>query len=303
MDSTSFDKGGIEISGYTTYPDDKGERQVKEVPYYLDQCGAWDPALGLFTNATDLLKWVEALLSFPDYPLACSSIATEHVEANDYPNPKELCSYGLGLTQVCRNGLLLHEHTGDLSGFHSMVVDCPELKIRYAMMCNGIPWAGGCGFRDWLRNTLLDHWTGYDSFEWSKTILDKEKEIAHKPSPFIPATGDQKIIGKCVCPDFLTWDIKETDNLSERPECAPDVVWDIKLYADQKAVFASMGDNKFEGCFKVRHWNDGKIQYDTPFQVELMEDYEKLKVSGITGVELGLKEADHPLTFVREQAA
>ncbi|WVQ69583.1 uncharacterized protein L199_007803 [Kwoniella botswanensis] len=276
MDSTSFDKGNIGISGYMTYPDDKGERQVKEVPYYLDNCRAWDPALGLFTTATDLLKWVEALPSFPDYPLACSSIAIEHVEANDYPNLKEICSYGLGLTQADREGSIIHEHTGDSSGFNSMVVDCPELKIRYGMMCNAIPYVGGCGFRDWLRNTLLDHLTGDDSIDWFKTILDKEKEIAHKPSPSIPATGDQKII---------------------------DVVWDNKLYADQKPVLASMGENKFEGCFEVRHWKGGKIEYDTPFQVEMLEDGEKLKVTGITGVGLGLKEADHPMIFVREHAA
>ncbi|WWD08300.1 hypothetical protein V865_006411 [Kwoniella europaea PYCC6329] len=162
---------------------------------------------------------------------------------------------------------------------------------------------GDVGFRDWLRNTSLDHWKGDDSIDWFKPILDKEKEIAHKPSTAIPATGDQKILGKYVCPGFLTWDITEENNLPERPECAPDVVWDNRLYADQKPVFAIMGENKFEGCFEVRHWKDGKIDFDTPFQVEMLEDGEKLKVTGNTDVGLGLKETDHPMTFVREHAA
>jgi CubicO group peptidase (beta-lactamase class C family) len=138
-------------------------------------CVLWEPPAGIWGTATDLGKWMAALLG--DDPVL-ADLLEAHAETRNTPDT----SYGYGMYVTERNDHVLLGHDGRLGGFSSAVYLVPDEGFGVAILVNGDVYPG---------NTAL---AGLDRFlEWQPDVEDWTTD---------PATWDD-YAGSWLDPYFL----------------------------------------------------------------------------------------------------
>jgi CubicO group peptidase (beta-lactamase class C family) len=148
------------------------------------------PAGGVWSNVTDMLKYVAMELANGKLPDGKPYIAQETLLARRLPQASVSrgVTYGMGLNIEDRYGITSVYHGGDNVGYHSQMVWLPEHGTGGVILTNGIPgWYFAYAFRRKMLELLFDGRPEADA--WISTIakaffedLEKKRKLVSVPA-------------------------------------------------------------------------------------------------------------------------
>ena len=191
------DKSNV-IDGHAPYED-------KLLPVGLSFGEIANAAGGVYSNVTDMSKWITAMINGGKYgdnldkrlfsPAVAKELWTPQTLINN-GNPASFSSYGLGWFLSSVNGNFQATHTGGLSGIVTQVTILPELKLGIIVLTNQ---QSGAAFNS-ITNSIKDGYLGIKGMNRIKTYNDNRlrnekeaKEIVDKTWADIAAS--QKAAG------------------------------------------------------------------------------------------------------------
>ncbi|TDG37985.1 serine hydrolase [Pedobacter changchengzhani] len=151
------DKSNI-IDGHAPY-------EGKLLPVGLSFSEVANAAAGIYSNVTDMSKWVIAMLNNGAYgdnlskKLFSNSVHKELWTPQTIirnGNPESFTSYGLGWNLSSVNGMFQASHTGGLSGIVTQVIMIPEINLGIIVLTNQ---QSGAAFNA-ISNTIKDGYFG-----------------------------------------------------------------------------------------------------------------------------------------------
>lgn len=178
------DKSNV-IDGHAPYED-------KLLPVGLSFGEIANAAGGVYSNVTDMSKWITAMINGGKYgdnldkKLFSAAVAKELWTPQtliNNGNPASFSSYGLGWFLSSVNGTFQATHTGGLSGIVTQVTILPELKLGIIVLTNQ---QSGAAFNS-ITNSIKDGYLGIKGMNRIKTYNDNRlrnekeaKEIVDK---------------------------------------------------------------------------------------------------------------------------
>ncbi len=154
------------------------------------EIGIAEPAGGMYSNITDMMKWLSMHLNDGKYqqtqlisPESHLKMWSPHTQLAFNPNPKppykvHFSSYGLGWSIFDLNGYILIGHTGGLPGMLSQVILVPELKLGVIVMTNTTE--GGAYAHASVIRTIVDNHLGLKNFQWTEKLFKRYQENQQK---------------------------------------------------------------------------------------------------------------------------
>lgn len=153
----------------------EGDKLV-ELPHYNQKDGGIGAAGGIYSNATDMAKWVQMhlnagalsdgskLISEESHHMLWSAQTNTYFNATPPPPYKtHFKTYGLGFNLFDQNGYTIVQHSGGMPGMLSMVSMIPELNSAVIVLTNTAP--GGYSFVS-LTNQIKDELIGVKGNDW-----------------------------------------------------------------------------------------------------------------------------------------
>ncbi|WVQ94988.1 hypothetical protein IAU59_002080 [Kwoniella sp. CBS 9459] len=311
MAHTSFEPDEkLSMGHFEVIGADGKEKEQMDLEYTFDKCPGIAAAGGVLTAGRDLLKWLRAIPTFPLYKTASSPAVSDGVS---YPmHPPTEASYGLSMTQASYYYLNTIEHTGDTNTHSSLIVICPELKVKFGVMFNAGDHENGTAFTSWVRATLLDQFAGSQPKDW----LPEMREVGAKGQQSLAAhfssiQGDASLpslIGTFKCAGFDTWQFDESNNVSVRPELTTLPGFE-KLYGSVKVLVTAVhgdqlketGEGWYAGCLQLTFdggVQNGRVMHGAPFKAQLCEGGNDLLVFWLDGGQ----SVSPPLVFTKTGA-
>ncbi|WVF67393.1 hypothetical protein IAT40_002149 [Kwoniella sp. CBS 6097] len=282
MEASTYQVSEKTAMGHYSVVGANGEsRELLDLEFRYSDCPGLQAAVGALSTGRDMLKWLEAIPTFPLFPTAASPIVTNGVS---YPvHPMTLTTYGLYLPQSSYFTLKTIEHTGDTNSHASLILFCPELRLKFAVLFDIGDYQNGMAFTSFIRATLLDRFAGYGSKNWIPEVRQASKELIMSTACGFNAiqgeTSLPPLTGTFECPGFLTWEIDLSNNTPLRPELTTIPVFE-RLHGAGKLLFTPViataigmeGEGWYAGCIRLTLGsgvNKGKVLHGSPFTAQL----------------------------------
>jgi CubicO group peptidase (beta-lactamase class C family) len=179
---------------------------VIEIPSFSKNGGSIGAAGAIYSNVTDLTKWVtlhlnhgkygdsleQELISYKNH----SELWSAHTNISFNATPKgpyknHYSAYGLGFKLFDQKGYTIVQHSGGLPGMLSMITMIPELNAGIIVLTNSAP--GGYSFVT-VTNEIKDAMLGVDDIDWLGRV-DKYLTSSHGRVDSIVNAVWQKVEG------------------------------------------------------------------------------------------------------------
>ncbi|WP_396169247.1 serine hydrolase [Flavobacterium sp.] len=178
---------------------------IKTIDSY--DIGMADAAGGIFSNVTDMSKWMMLHLNKGKYgidlktPLFSLKNHNEmwriHTVLETNPNPRynsHFNGYGLGWVLTDVVGKFEVSHTGGLPGMLSIVTMYPDLNLGIVILTNTEN--GGEALFSSLTNTIADSYLGLDDYAWIDKMLAWSNEDKNEEDNVTKKTWEQVQMAK-----------------------------------------------------------------------------------------------------------
>ena len=177
--------------------------EVIEIPTYTKKDGSLGAAGGIYSNVTDLSKWVQMHLNKGAYGKALQDTLISRknhrelwkIHTNISFNPYAEGSYnthyqgyGLGFFLQDQNGYTVVNHSGGLPGMLSMITMIPELNAGIIVLTNCDP--GGLSLIT-LTNEIKDQIIGAKETDWLKWAEERLAKSASETEAVVNAVWEQ----------------------------------------------------------------------------------------------------------------
>jgi CubicO group peptidase (beta-lactamase class C family) len=247
------------------FPHKTENNEIIEIGAYSNFDGSFGAAGGIYSNVTDMSKWVQMHLNNGLYGDSLNNTLiskSNHKElwkihTNIISDPygrgyynSHYRGYGLGFFLQDQGGYSVINHSGGLPGMLSMVTMIPELNSGIIVLTNSAP--GGLSLVT-LTNEIKDKIIGAEEFDW---LAWAEKRLAHSTSEadsMVNAVWKQVEKSKKTKLDFRNYLGRYKDN------------WfgEVVVYEkDGNLWFKSLRSPKLEGEMKLYKANTFAIAWE-----------------------------------------
>lgn len=194
IDDTIVKPLGME---YTVYNTENAERienralpyqvtsnEIESIPYYyFEHSNTLGAAGSMYSNAKNMLKWMELNINKGIYK-GKEIIAEKEITECHTPQMinKTICqfgfkeesfqSYGLGWFIDCYRGHKVLYHGGNIDGFSAMVAFIPSINTGFTYLTN----CNETKVQLILKNIIFDMLLGYESEDWNTRIREADKK-------------------------------------------------------------------------------------------------------------------------------
>ena len=247
------------------FPHKTENDKVIEIDAYTKNDGSLGAAGGIYSNVTDMSKWVQMHLNNGlfgdnlDDTLISKSNHKElwKIHTNIYSDPygwgvyeSHYTGYGLGFFLQDQGGYSVANHSGGLPGMLSMVTIIPELNAGIIVLTNSAP--GGLSLVT-LTNEIKDEIIGTKEFDWLGWAEERLSHSASESDSVVNAVWDQVEKSKKTKLDFNNYLGRYKDN------------WfgEVMVYEkDSKLWFKSLRSPKLKGEMKFYRANTFAIAWE-----------------------------------------
>jgi CubicO group peptidase (beta-lactamase class C family) len=247
------------------FPHKTENNEIIEIGAYSNIDGGFGAAGGIYSNVTDMSKWVQMHLNNGLYGASLNDTLiskSNHkelwkVHTNIKSDPygwgvykSHYLGYGLGFLLQDQGGYSVINHSGGLPGMLSMVTMIPELNAGIIVLTNSAP--GGLSLVT-LTNEIKDEIIGAEEFDW---LVWAEERLAHSASEadsVVNAVWEQVEKSKKTKLDFSNYLGRYKDN------------WfgEVVVYEkDGNLWFKSLRSPKLEGEMKFYKANTFAIAWE-----------------------------------------
>jgi CubicO group peptidase (beta-lactamase class C family) len=178
---------------------------IKTIASY--DIGMADAAGGIFSNVTDMSKWMNVRLNKgkygPDLKNSLFSINNHNemwrihtvLETNDNPRyNSHFNGYGLGWVLTDVVGKFEVSHTGAVPGMLSIVTMYPDLNLGIVILTNTEN--GGGGLFSSVTNTISDSYLGLDDYAWIDKMVAWSNDDKNEGDSVTKKTWEQVELAK-----------------------------------------------------------------------------------------------------------
>ncbi|WP_235295444.1 serine hydrolase [Portibacter lacus] len=247
------------------FPHKTENNEIIEIGAYSNNGGGFGAAGGIYSNVTDMSKWVLMHLNNGLYGESLNDTLISrsnhkelwkiHTIINSDPRgwgvySSHYTGYGLGFLIQDQGGYSVINHSGGLPGMLSMVTMIPELNAGIIVLTNSAP--GGLSLIT-LTNEIKDEIIGAEEFDW---LVWAEERLAHSDAEaeaVVNAVWEQVEKSKKIKIDFRNYIGRYKDN------------WfgEVVIYEkDGDLWFKSLRSPKLEGEMKFYKANTFAIAWD-----------------------------------------
>ena len=247
------------------FPHKTENNEVKEIGAYTKNDGSLGAAGGIYSNVTDMSKWILMHLKEGVYgdKLNDTLISKRNhqelwkIHTNIYYSPyaggiydSHYRGYGLGFNLQDQNGYSVVNHSGGLPGMLSMVTMIPELNAGIIVLTNCDP--GGLNLVT-LTNEIKDEIIGAKGIDWIEWAKKRLERTTSEADSVVNAVWEQVEKSKNIKPDYKNYLGRYKDN------------WfgEIVIYEkENKLWFKSLRSPKLHGEMKYYQANTFAIAWE-----------------------------------------